>query len=371
MDFKLDKLILLLPGNIWWKGLDGKFLGCNNNVVELLGLKTSQDIVGKTNHDIFEENLANELDETDRIVIAENREVETEELAFNENREPAYYITKKQPITDDDGKVIGILGVSIDISQRIKQEKELAIAKEKAEVANNAKSNFIMNISHDIRTPLNGVIGFSKIVEAKETDETKKECIGYIVQSSERLAEYLNEVISMITTKDQITLQHTKFNLSELIHKVGDMFIAESALKNIRIIYDVDSNLPVEIVSDSFRIEKILLNLVGNAFKFSNQGSVTISAKLLSSDQDKHKISLKVSDEGIGIDEKDQEQIFGQFNRLEPSYSNRYQGFGLGLYIVKSFVDDLQGTISVESELGKGATFEFVFDAPCLSSSER
>ncbi len=364
MKFELSKLISLLPGNIWWKDIHGHFMGCNNNVAKLLGYKSVDEIVGFTNRDLFEPEIAAILDKTDNIVFSERREMEIEEIGVDENNQQAIYITRKLPLIDDEGQLVGLLGVSLDITDRKARERELAIAKEKAEVANNAKSSFIMNISHDIRTPLNGIIGFSRIIESKETDVVKKEWLGYIVESSERLAGYLNDVINVITTKDQFQVNKEAFSLHQIIHMLVQMFSAEIAShQGIKLVLDLDPNMPETIFNDRFRIEKIILNLVSNAFKFTHEGEITISTKLLKRAADQAAISIKVSDTGVGIAKEDQEKIFGRFTRLEPSYTNKYSGYGLGLYIVKTFVDELEGTINLQSELGQGTTFELIFNS--------
>jgi signal transduction histidine kinase len=158
-------------------------------------------------------------------------------------------------------------------------------------------------------------------------------------------------------------VQKEAFSLHEMMASLMQMFAAECALNSeIQIIYDFDPDIPHQVINDRFRIEKVLLNLVSNAIKFTDRGSITLRTKLLEQSMDSCVISVQVQDTGVGIAPADQAKIFGQFTKLESSHTNRYKGYGLGLYIVKMFVEELGGHITVHSDLGKGTTFEFILN---------
>ena len=190
-----------IPANIYWKDAHGAFLGCNATLGQIAMLKEGKEsIIGKIITDLLPREVAEKIALTDDQVLKKGEVVTLEEEGFDANGKPAVFITNKAPVRNDKGDVIGLIGISLDITKQKQIEKDLRDAKEKAEAADRAKSEFILNISHDIRTPFMGILGFSELLEAQEEDKFKKETLGYIRQSAQRLLSWMNEIIDVVVS---------------------------------------------------------------------------------------------------------------------------------------------------------------------------
>ena len=256
-----------------------------------------------------------------------------ERIVIEEVHQDKTFLSVKAPLIIDN-EVIGVTGISIDISEQKKAEQ--------------AKTEFIRNMSHDIRTPLVGVFNMAKLLHDDEEDPYKKECLSDIVQSSERLSALLNQVIE-ITTLGNCPVQYGEYNINEIVNEIIGSMVAAVRAKGLAL----DVNCPDSIVNtDKFRISRILLNLLSNAVKFTDQGSIHVEVKA------NPKLKIIVKDTGIGIPENKFNIIFDKFSKLIPSHHyQHFSGSGIGLYIAKQFAQELGGDISVQSMLGKGSSF--------------
>jgi PAS domain S-box-containing protein len=252
-----------------------------------------------------------------------------------------------------------ITGILIDISEQKEFEHQLKLAKEKAEENNKLKSSFLANMSHEIRTPLNAIIGFSDILLSQKLSACENEkYLQFIKNSGENLLNIINDVIDFSKIESgQLSFLIKKFNLNNLLSKVSGTAHAliNAGNKNIKFYVNQTENAEKIIVStDPFRLEQILLNLVSNAIKFTNQGNVTLSYRCINN----RMVKFTISDTGIGIAPKDLESIFLRYIQANnPNTNNRIQGTGLGLTITKSLVKMMEGEIKVSSELNKGTQF--------------
>ena len=263
---------------------------------------------------------------------------------------------------NENGVIIGVVGTSIDITNDItklkQRELELIQAKEKAEAANQAKTEFLANMRHDIRTPLAGIVGFSEILKSEANEPRIKEYADNLIASSHALLGLMDEVLEAIkVSSGEIPLLKKKFNLSDTLTSITQLYAAKASEKNLDLSVVLGDNLPQFIIGDKIRFHRIALELVGNALNFTATGHVAIRAELGKQDQQSLVIRLTVSDTGIGIPKDKQQDIYVQFKRLTPSYQGIYKGAGLGLSIVKQFIDELGGEIYVDSGSGKGTVF--------------
>ncbi|MFA6408661.1 MAG: ATP-binding protein [Gammaproteobacteria bacterium] len=269
-----------------------------------------------------------------------------------------YYLSIKQPLFDK-GKCVGIRVLSFDITDRKLAEQKLEKALKQAEAANEAKSQFLENMRHDIRTPLSGIVGFAELIKA-EADKPQKtrEYADNLVASGRTLFDFLDEILDTIrTTSGELPLLNKKFNLKDALNKIVLLNGAKAAEKKLEFIYGYSKDLPCYVLGDRMRLQRILLELTNNALKFTSVGKVRVSVELAKKEADKITVRLIVRDTGIGIPDEKNEEIFERFVRLVPSYNGTCPGSGLGLSIVKQFVEELGGTISVESKKGKGSAF--------------
>jgi two-component system, OmpR family, aerobic respiration control sensor histidine kinase ArcB len=357
----LKEIIALMPGNIYWKNRHGTYLGCNENALKLVKLSNRADLIGKTLYDIAPKSIADAISGFDEEIMNSGLEASFEELAHNIDGSPATYFTRKVPLKNKDGSVVGLVGISIDISERVEHERAIKIAKEKAEVASKAKSVFIMNMSHDIRTPFSGILGLSKYLCDKEDDLKKKDILQSIADATENLLDILNEVIMLASCEDTAAIALSTFNLSDLVTGIYKAMLPATQHKGLRFKFLIDPSLPTRIQGDEYAMKRILLNLVGNAIKFTDQGEVRIVLSLKEKIDDTYTIELKVFDTGIGISKEKQGVIFEQFSKLNTSYQGQCQGTGLGLWFVKQLVQRMGGEVQVDSSPGMGASFICTF----------
>lgn len=251
-----------------------------------------------------------------------------------------------------------ILGIYIDITHQKDMEKILISEKEKAEAANKAKTEFLYNVRHDVRTPFSGLLALSQLLEQEEKNPQKKEYLHYIAQSAQELLNYLNEIVEYIELEDStISILYKPFDIRKVVDEIITIMLPMVKYKFIKIESQIADEIPQEVIGDRYRVHRILLNLVGNAVKFTKEGGVIVGIDVAKKEGHNMILKIWVKDTGIGISEDKYNVVFERFNRLTASYSGIYKGTGLGLWAVKRLMDELGGQVFVESQLNKGSLF--------------
>lgn len=368
----LENVISIMPGNVYWLNRDGVYLGCNDHQAKLIGLASRKEIVGKRNVEIPGFLIPEVLDKYNQQVMEGGESIVIEEPAVLPDGSDAVYLSTKTPLRNSEDEVVGIVGISIDITDRKQMENELITAKEKAEVANKAKKEFLYNMRHDIRTPFSGITGMATLLKTQETDEKKLQYINNIYTSSEELLDYLNTILELTQIeRGAIPVVSSLVDVKLLIQSCFNMFSSSIADKQIDFTFNCDEATSFKCNTDEFRIKRIVINLLGNAIKFTgSSGSITIDLCLLNTKASTpQKIQISVRDTGIGIPIEKQNIIFEKFERLTSSYRGDYKGTGLGLYAVKTLINELGGDVKVISESGKGSTF--TCDIPVKKATTR
>lgn len=263
------------------------------------------------------------------------------------------------PILDLDGRVTGAISVLRDITERVNYEATLQNAKVLAEISVQAKDVFLSNISHELRTPLNAIIGFTDLLSAEEKSQKSDEYTQYIKMASENLLGLINDLLDFSKIEaGQIRLEYTSVALIDVITSVSVIVNQRAVAKGILYVCKPSPELPEFVKTDQLRLIQILLNICGNAVKFTEKGKVEFSIKPLGSILNGvQTIRFEIKDSGIGIPEDQLENIFNRFEQATDSTTRIFGGTGLGLSIVKSLVEIFGGTLILKSELGKGSAF--------------
>ena len=260
---------------------------------------------------------------------------------------------------DEEGKALRVLGTHIDIEDRKVYETELLDAREQAEAANRAKSAFLANMSHEIRTPMNAVLGFSNLLAKRLTEKQNIEYINAIGTSSRSLLRLINDILDLSKVESgKFSLQYKPVEMKDFFGELTQIFSPRVAEKEIGFELNIPKSFPKVLVVDEIRLLQVLFNLVGNAIKFTDNGSVKINVTASKNENRSDvTLSIDVEDTGIGIPESEREKIFETFEQVNRQSYEKYGGTGLGLSISQKLVDLMGGKIDVISEEGKGSIF--------------
>jgi PAS domain S-box-containing protein len=359
----LNDLIEQIPAGIFWKDKHSVFLGCNQFFAKLAALDSPQNIIGKTDYDLpwgkFQ--AAHYIQDDQEVIKTKKPKLDIEEKQTLADGNECFLLTNKIPLFSQSDNVVGILGIFHDITRRKQMEVNLEQAKNNAEQANLAKSEFIANMSHDIRTPLTGVIGLSQLLYDQLYDADNRQYAQWIFESGHQLLTLLNSILDAVSADK---LQHQdlifeSFNLKELVQECIKLHRPASFAKALDFQMFYDENIPIWVYADRSKIYRILLNLLSNAIKFTSMGFIRLELNLLSQKNNQMSVEFRVIDSGIGIAKNLHSKVFDRFFRIHPSYKGTYRGHGLGLHIAKNYVDLMGGEMDLLSAPGKGSEFYF------------
>ena len=267
-------------------------------------------------------------------------------------------------LVDAEGKPIRWLGISRDITSRREIESQLANAKEIAEAADRAKSEFLANMSHEIRTPLTAILGFAELLRDECTayrfSSTAADAVATIASNGQHLLTLINDILDLSKIEaGKMTVERDECQPDKIISDVVSMMKLRAQGKGLRLVVEYEGVIPETIRTDRGRFRQILLNLVGNAIKFTERGSVRIATRLVEGLREVPMLRIDVSDTGCGMAEEDLKRVFLPFTQADSSTSRRFGGTGLGLTISRKLAQLLGGDITVSSQLGEGSTFHF------------
>jgi PAS domain S-box-containing protein len=337
---------------------DGRFLYVNEPMARHYDLRPGEGI-GETIANWLSKDLAALIDRDDKEILSTGRTLQYERIVPTRDGEEHHWLTFKFPLVEPDGQLL-VGTVAIDITDRKRAEEETQKAKEMAEAANRSKSEFLANMSHEIRTPLNGVIGMTDLALATDLTTEQQEYLQIVKVSADSLLIVINDILDFSKIEaGKIELEKVDFNLRELLELTIKTLALRAEEKGLELLCDLAPDVPEAIQGDPTRLRQIVLNLVGNSIKFTQEGEVQLHVELSKESGGNQFIQFTVSDTGIGITPEQQKTIFEPFTQADSSTTRKFGGTGLGLSISTHLVRLMGGVMWVESTPGIGTKFHF------------
>ncbi|MFZ2267552.1 MAG: response regulator [Azonexus sp.] len=355
----VEELIEAIPLPMYLKDAEGRYIRLNR-AFELFFSTRREDYIGRTLHDLLspQDAVLHALKDEELMRSPGMQTYEAVVHGRDGIRHDAIY--RKAALTQLDGTVYGLLGVIIDITDRKKAESEVLLAKEAAEAASRAKSEFLANMSHEIRTPMNGIIGMTDLALDTTLNDEQREYISIVKSSAEALLTIINDILDFSKIEaGKLLVEHISFGLPRLVSETLKTLALRAHEKGIELVCEVLPDVPAHVFGDPSRIRQVLINLVGNAIKFTEKGEISLRVSLSSQIDNLASVHFAVRDTGIGIAPDSQQLIFDAFSQEDSSTTRRYGGTGLGLSISRRLVGLMGGEMWLESQLGKGSTFHF------------
>lgn len=356
-ELKLAAVIDAIPNPIFYKDTDGRYENCNQAFVDLIGV-SREKIIGSTAFDIFSPDLAEVYHKADLDLLSTNQKQVYESKVKDKDGLLRDVIFYKSLVLKGDGSVRGMVGVILDITNRKEAEDMLNQARESAEEANRAKSTFLANMSHEIRTPLNGIVGMTELALGTDLTATQRRYLDSVLSSARALLDIINDILDISRIEaGRMNIESVSFMLEPVLEaSIAPLQLAAQE-KNLELICDPDPEMPGTVIGDPVRLRQILVNLLGNAVKFTETGHVVLHAGYYDG-----RFRFTVSDTGIGVPPEKLEQIFNGFTQADGTTVRKYGGSGLGLTISRELVQLMGGEIRCESKVGEGS--HFIFEVP-------
>ncbi len=340
------------------KDPEGRYIMVNLRFREMLHLGDT-DIIGRTDHEFGDHGAADHYKLLDDEVMRTGKSLEIEEVVEHDGRR-VHLLSIKFPLLDNNGRQIGIGGIATDITERVNYQQQLIAATREAHKAKEMQELFLANMSHEIRTPMNGIQGMTDLLLDTALTGQQKEFARIIKRSVNNLLVIINDILDFSKIKaGKLAIEKIDFRLKDVLDNVKGIFDHRVKKKALLLQVTTDPAIPDTLRGDPYRLNQVLINLIGNAVKFTEQGSVNVHVALAGQTPETVSLQFSVTDTGIGIPESSLPYIFEHFSQGGLDISRRYGGTGLGLAISHRLLQLQGGNISVQSTEGVGSAFSF------------
>jgi PAS domain S-box-containing protein len=369
---RLRALIDNVPDHMYVKDMECRFLVANRSVARQMGAKSPEELLGKSDFDFYPRELAETFfKDEQRIILSGQAEVNREEPGLDPKGNVTQVLTTQVPVRDKHGRVIGLAGVGRDITILKKAQEEMSKARQAAEAASRAKSEFLANMSHEIRTPLNGVIGMTDLALETQLTPEQREYLETVKLSADSLLTVINDILDFSKIEaGKIDLEAIDFNLRDSLEAALKTMALRADEKGLELLCEIAPEVPEVMKGDSSRLRQVIINLLGNAIKFTSQGEVAVRVSVETRELRDYLLRFTVADTGIGIAAEKCDSIFAPFVQADSSTTRKYGGTGLGLTISSRLVAMMGGAIWVESEVGRGSQFHFTVHLEAADAPE-
>jgi two-component system sensor histidine kinase/response regulator len=357
----LRAVIDSLPDLIYCKDTEGRFLLANPAQRKFVSGNSNTDLIGQTDFDFFPRENASAFFADEQTIMRTGVPLVSQAEGMHDfDGNDVWILTTKVPFRRSDGTVAGIIGIGRNVTAQKQIEAELIESRRQAEAANRAKSEFLANMSHEIRTPLNGVIGMTELALDTDLSPEQREYLETVKLSAGGLLNVINDVLDFSKIEaGKIEIELADFDLRECVETSLKTLALRADEKGLELLCDIADDVPAIVRGDSTRLGQMILNLAGNAIKFTNEGEVAVKVGVESQQGGDLVLHFAVTDTGIGIPKEKQKIIFDSFTQADASTTREFGGTGLGLSITSRLAAMMGGTIWVESEPGKGSAFHF------------
>lgn len=350
-----DDAILITDTELGGRG--PKIVYANAAFSKMMGY-SSDEILGNTPHILRGEKTdAATLKRLGAALLA-NEPFEGETVKYRKDGSPLFVNWKVSPVREGQGSVTNYIATYRDVTRERAAERKLVEARDRAEYASHAKSDFLAAMSHEVRTPLNGIIGNAELLAQSTLDAQQTEMVTLLRKSGELLLHIVNDILDFSKIEaGRIQLEEMEFSLVDVLRDMVDLLGEAADRKNLELTLEVGNTVPDQVLGDSQRLRQVLLNILSNAVKFTEAGSVRLTVEAEAQSESLVSVTFEVADTGIGIPAESQGKLFESFSQADSSMARRYGGTGLGLAIAKRLLDCMQGSVTVASESNVGSTF--------------